>query len=282
MPISPSTPETRTAITSTATTRIARIHRSPPATEKRAPSQAPAELPTASVRPGPHSTLPFSRNTVSAATVYTRITTTLTALTRTRSYPLRKIRELMIRNPTPAWMKPPYTPMTKKIAISRRRREPVGGCAASTGPAAGFGLKKIDTSTSTITPASTALNTASGTSTAMREPTSAPARAGRPSCRPSAGSKWPLLRKPATAVRFCSMIATRAVPLATLDGRPRKISIGMVRALPPPATVFRKPAATPTTSTRASAGSSTEACRNGARTPTPARPGPRSPWSGCG
>jgi len=56
----------------------------------------------------------------------------------------------------------------------------------------------------------------------------------------------PLLLKPAVAEKADINIAILLVPLATAEGKPKKMSNGKVNNDPPPAIVFIKPAINPT------------------------------------
>jgi len=58
-------------------------------------------------------------------------------------------------------------------------------------------------------------------------------------------TKKPLLRKLVTATMFCTAKAILLVPLAVAEGSPININMGIVIKDPPPARVFKKPAAVP-------------------------------------
>ena len=57
----------------------------------------------------------------------------------------------------------------------------------------------------------------------------------------------PLDLNPALVTMLCIRMAIRLVPLATLGGRPKKISMGKVRSDPPPAKVLITPVTIPIT-----------------------------------
>src|SRR5699024_11726001 len=71
---------------------------------------------------------------------------------------------------------------------------------------------------------------------------------GTDNANPNFQFKWPFLWNWYIAKIFWNRIAILFVPLATFDGRPKKISIGSVSIEPPAETILMKPTPIPTIS----------------------------------
>jgi hypothetical protein len=160
-----------------------------------------------------------------------------------RSRPLAEVIVSTI-NPTPACIKPPYTPTRKNAAREIHLATPVGGkWPPSFGGLIGF--QNTQPAAKTKTNDKILWKARSPTIRAAPVPNTAPIRAGGAASFSQATGTSPLLRKVSLAPIPPLRTAIRFVAFATVGGKPKKISRGRVNKEPPPAIELTVPAANP-------------------------------------